>query len=41
MELTTALDQVKQKDGLLGVKLDGKMLNVGVPSELRNTLSNF
>lgn len=41
IELTVALEQVREKYGLMGVQLDGKMYDIGVPSELRNTLYNF
>ena len=41
IELTTALEQVRQQNGLLGVKLDGKMFDIGVPNEYRNTMCNY
>lgn len=41
IELTTALEQVRQQNGLLGVKLDGKMFDIGVPNEYRNTICNY
>ena len=41
IELTTALEQVREKQGLMGIKLDGKMYDIGVPDELRNTMFNF
>lgn len=41
IELTTALEQVREKYGLMGVQLDGKMFDMGVPDELRNTLAYF
>lgn len=41
MELTTALEQVREKYGLMGVQLDGKMYDMGVPHELRETMSEF
>lgn len=41
VELTTALEQVRLKDGLLGIKLDGKMFDIGVPDELRKTIRDF
>lgn len=41
IELTTALEQVREKYGLMGVRLDGKMFDMGVPDELRNTLAWF
>lgn len=41
IELTTALEQVREKHGLMGVRLDGRMFDMGVPEELRNTLYYF
>ena len=41
IELTTALEQVRQQNGLLGIKLDGKMFDIGVPNEYRNTMCNY
>ncbi|MGM9732524.1 MAG: sugar phosphate nucleotidyltransferase [Prevotella sp.] len=41
IELTTALEQVRQKEGLLGVRLDGKMFDIGVPNEYRDTMYNY
>lgn len=41
VELTTALEQVRQKDGLIGVQLDGDMFDMGIPEELRKTSYNF
>ena len=41
VELTTALEQVRQQVGLLGVRLDGKMFDIGVPNEYRTTMYNY
>jgi len=41
IELTTALEQVRQQHGLIGVKLDGKMFDIGVPNEYRETMYNY
>ena len=41
IELTTALEQVRQKTGLLGIRLDGKMYDIGVPNEYRHTMSEY
>lgn len=41
IELTTALEHVREKYGLMGVRLDGKMFDMGVPDEFRNTLYNY
>lgn len=38
IELTTALEQVREKYGLLGVQLDGNMFDMGVSEEFRNTV---
>lgn len=41
IELTTALEQTRQKTGLLGVCIDGEMFDIGVPDEFKNTIANF
>lgn len=41
IELTTALEQVRKKSGLMGIQLKGNMFDMGVPEELRNTMYNF
>ena len=41
IELTTALEQVRKEYGLMGVQLDGKMYDIGVPSEYRQTIYKF
>ena len=41
VELTTALEQVRQQNGFLGVILDGQVFDIGVPNEYRNTMYNF
>ena len=41
IELTTALEQVRLQNGLLGIKLDGQMFDIGVPNEYRNTMCNY
>ena len=38
IELTTALEAVREKCGLLGVRIQGKMYDIGVPDEFRNTV---
>lgn len=38
IELTTALEQIREKQGLLGIKLNGKMFDMGIPEEFRNTI---
>ena len=41
IELTTALERVREKYGLLGVMIQGQMFDIGVPDEFRNTVFNF
>lgn len=41
IELTTALEQIREKYGLLGVQLDGKMYDMGVPNEYKNIITNY
>ena len=41
IELTTALERVREKYGLLGVRIQGQMFDIGVPDEFRSTIYNF
>lgn len=41
IELTTALEKVRERDGMVGIQLEGEMYDIGIPDELRNTLYNF
>lgn len=41
VELTTALDQIRDKSGMLGIKLQGEMFDMGNPEALRNAIINF
>lgn len=41
IELTTALEQVREKYGVMGVQLSGKMFDIGIPEEFRNTIYNY
>ncbi len=41
IELTTALDQVREKSGMMGIRLDGRMYDMGIPEELRETMYNY
>lgn len=41
IELTTALEQVRQSHGLVGIQLEGRMYDMGNPAELRNTIMNY
>ena len=41
IELTTALDKVREKTGMMGVRLRGVMYDMGNPTALRNAVLNF
>jgi len=41
IELTTALEKVRERDGMVGIQLEGEMFDMGIPEELRNTMYNF
>lgn len=41
IELTTALEQVRERYGMMGIQLDGRMFDMGMSDELRETLYNF
>lgn len=41
IELTTALDAVRQRSGMIGVRIDGEMFDMGNPEALRNAVLNF
>lgn len=41
IELTVALEQIRQKIGMMGIVLNGKMYDMGNPSALRNTMIYF
>ncbi len=41
IELTAALEAVRQKSGMMGVRLNGVMYDMGNPKALRNCISNF
>lgn len=41
IELTTALEQVRQKTGMMGIVLNGKMYDMGIPQELYRTNMEF
>ncbi len=41
IERTTALDQIRVKSGMLGIKLQGEMYDMGNPEALRNAIINF
>ena len=41
IELTAALDTVRQKSGMMGVQLKGVMYDMGNPTALRRCVSNF
>lgn len=41
IELTSALETVRQKSGMIGIHLNGKMFDMGNPSDLRNTVIQY
>lgn len=41
IELTTALEAVRQRSGMLGVRIDGEMFDTGNPTALRNACTRF
>ena len=41
IELTTALEAVRKQYGMVGVKIDGEMFDMGNPEALRNVYRNF
>ena len=41
IELTAALEAVRQKNGMIGVRLDGRMYDMGNPQALITTVSEF
>ena len=41
IELTAALDAVRQKSGMMGVRLNGEMFDMGNPNALRRCVQNY
>jgi len=41
IELTAALEKVRQKSGMMGVRLKGVMYDMGNPTALRNCVTHF
>jgi len=41
IELTSALEAVRQKKGMVGVRLNGEMFDMGNPKALRNCIVNY
>lgn len=41
IELTSALDAVRKRSGMVGVRLRGKMFDMGNPNALSSTIQNF
>ena len=41
IELTSALEKVRQRSGMMGVRLDGKMYDMGNPEALRRAMMGF
>ncbi len=40
-QLTSALDRLRQKEGFLGVLMDGKRYDIGLPEYYLETLKTF
>ena len=41
IELTTALEAVRKRNGMVGVRINGEMFDMGNPAALRNTVIRF
>lgn len=41
IELTTALEAVRKRKGMVGVRINGEMFDMGNPAALRNTVVRF
>ena len=41
IELTSALEKVRQRSGMMGIRLDGKMYDMGNPEALRRAMMGF
>ena len=41
IELTSALERVRKKNGMIGIRLDGKMYDIGNPTALHNAMLHF
>jgi len=41
IELTSALERVRKKKGMIGIRLDGKMYDMGNPAALSNAMIHF
>ena len=41
IELTSALEAVRQRSGMIGVRLDGKMYDMGNPVAFRNAVIEY
>lgn len=41
VELTTALEQVRDKTGMMGIILDGEMFDMGIPKALKHTYMEY
>ncbi len=41
VELTTALEQVRAQQGLMGVQLDGEMFDMGIPEAFKNAVARY
>ena len=40
-QLTSALDRLRQEDGFMGLVIDGKRFDIGIPAYYLDTLSTF
>ena len=41
IQLTTALDKVRERIGMMGLLMDGKSYDIGLPEKYRHTLLEF
>lgn len=41
IELTSALEKVREKFGMMAIKLDGEMFDMGIPQAYKNTIANY
>lgn len=41
IELTSALEAVRKRSGMIGLRIDGEMFDMGNPEAMRNAVLNF
>ena len=41
IQLTTALDRVRERIGMMGLLMDGKSYDIGLPEKYQQTLTEF